>query len=117
MLLPAEEVHSNERSQARRCVYTSVVMREMLHPSSEEGRRVPDIGSGMQELSLGLAAVALQPGTEGPEENASTHFPRPASPKGSQMFLVCPFCFTPVGNSAKEAMCQSLTEKCIMSCM
>lgn len=58
MLLPAGEVHSKDRSQARRGVCTRVVVREMLHPSSEEGRGVPDIGGGMQELSLGLAAVA-----------------------------------------------------------
>jgi len=55
----------------------------------------------VQELSLGLAAVAPQPGTKGREEKASTHFPKPADPEGGQMFLVCPFCFTPVGSSAR----------------
>lgn len=102
MLLPAGKVHGKERSQACRGVCTRMVMREMLHPSSEEGRRVPDIAGGMHELSRGLAAAAPQPGTEGPEVNASTHFPKPANPKGNQMFLMCLFLLHACGELGKR---------------
>lgn len=76
-------------------VCTDVVMREMLHPSSEEGRRIPSTGCcpwGWLQWHH----------SQRPEENASTHFPKPTNPKGSQVFLTCCLCFTPVWNSAKK---------------
>lgn len=88
LLLPAGEVHGKERSQARKGVSTRVVMREILHPLSEEGRRVPDIGDGMQELSLGLAAVAPQPGTEG---KCFYPLPKACKPKGKSDVSCVPF--------------------------
>lgn len=82
-----------------------MVMREMFHPSIEEERRVLDIEwSGMQKLSLSLAAATPHLDTREPEENVSIRFPKPAYPKTSQMFLTCPFCFTPVGILGKAAM-------------
>lgn len=81
-------------AKPRQVVWIGVVMRDMLHPLGEkEGREFPkqEVGCGMQELSPWLAAVVQQPKTKSAEENASACFLKHACPKGSQMFLECPF--------------------------
>lgn len=51
-----------------------------------------------------LAAATQQPKTKGPEENASTCSLKPACPKGSQMFLECPFSSSLWGKEANESV-------------